>query len=257
LSNGNLPTDHFHRAASCARSTFGWYERYVAVKALRTQGLSHYDIADALGVSRATVRSFLQSKQFPERRDAPRDPQKSIVAPYLPFLQERWRAGCHNGRQLFREARARGYAGSLRQVERVATQWRTHFAPGSIPLKRQRISSQQACWYFLLSPERLNAEQGRYLANLRQASPDLAFAYELSQNFLHLLREQKADELNTWLRQAKESSLPELRSLATSMQQDLAAVPAACSLPWKKATSGRPDQSPQVAQKANVWARPI
>lgn len=212
------------------------YERYVAVKALRTQGLSHYDIADALGVSRATVRSFLQAKQFPERRDAPRDPQKSVVAPSLPFLQERWRAGCHNGRQLFREVKARGYAGSLRQIERLATQWRTHFAPDAVPMKpkRQRIASQQACWYFLLSQERLNAEQGRYLAHLRQASPDLAFAYELSQNFLHLLREQKAEELNSWLRQARESSLPEFRSLATSMQQDLAAVTAACSLPWNQ-----------------------
>jgi transposase len=84
------------------------YERYAAVKALRAQGLSHYAIADALGLSRPTVRYFLNAEHFPERRDQPKDRQQSVVTPYLPFLRERWLAGCHNGRQLFREAKAQG-----------------------------------------------------------------------------------------------------------------------------------------------------
>jgi transposase len=85
-----------------------------------------------------------------------------------------------------------------------------------------------------MSEDRLTAEQRRYLAHLCQVSPDLALAYELSQNFLHLLRERKAEELNTWLRQAKESHITEFRSLANSIQQDRAAVAAACSLPWNQ-----------------------
>lgn len=210
------------------------YERYEAVKALRAQGLSHYAIADALGLSRPTVRYFLDSEQFPERRDAPKEPHIGIVTPYLPFLRERWVSGCHNGRQLFREAKARGYMGSSAQLERVTTQWRKHLAPGSLPLKRQRISSQQASWYFVMNKERLTAEQQRYLEHVCQVSPDLALAYELSQDFLHLFREQKAEGLNTWLRQAKESRVAEIRSLAKSMQQDYAAVAAACSLPWNQ-----------------------
>ena len=40
------------------------YERDEAVKALRAQGLSHYEIAEALGGSRPTVRDFLNSEQF-------------------------------------------------------------------------------------------------------------------------------------------------------------------------------------------------
>ena len=84
------------------------YERYEAVKALRAQGLSQYAIADVLGLSRPTVRYFLTTEHFPERRDPPKEPHKSIVAPYLPFLRQRWLSGCHNGRQLFREAKAHG-----------------------------------------------------------------------------------------------------------------------------------------------------
>ena len=62
-----------------------------------------------LGISRPTVWRFLAAEQFPERLSGRKRPRQSIVAPYLPFLRERWQAGCHNGRQLFREAKARGY----------------------------------------------------------------------------------------------------------------------------------------------------
>ncbi len=206
-------------------------KRYEAVKALRAQGqgLSHYAIADVLGLSRPTVRYFLEAEQFPERRDSPREPRTSVVAPYLPFLRERWLSGCHNGRQLFREAKARGYPGSAAQLERVTTQWRKHLAPASFPLKRQRVSSQQACWYFLISEERLTTEQRRSLAHMCQLSPELALAYELSRNFLQILTQRKAVELTQWLGQAKESRFAELTSLAKSLQQDHAAIAAACS----------------------------
>ena len=60
------------------------------MKALRAQGLSQYVIADTLGLSRPTVRYFLNAEQFPERRDQPKDAHKSVVAPYLPFLRQRW-----------------------------------------------------------------------------------------------------------------------------------------------------------------------
>src|SRR5207244_6028130 len=93
------------------------------------QGLSHHAIADTLGISRPTVRRFLATEQFPERLAGPKRPRQSIVAPYLPFLRERWQAGCHNGRQLFRKAKARGYTGSPAQLERVTTQWRKQLPP--------------------------------------------------------------------------------------------------------------------------------
>lgn len=67
-----------------------------------------------------------------------------------------------------------------------------------------------------------------------QASQDLALAYELSQDFARILKEQKAHELNDWLRRARNCQVIELRSLAKSMQQDYAAIFAACSQPWSQ-----------------------
>jgi transposase len=222
------------------------YALYEEVRALRQQGLSHYAIADALGLSRPTVRRFLEAEDFPERCDPPRSRHKSIVAPYLPFLSERWLAGCHNGRQLFREAKARGYGGSPAQLERVTTQWRKQLpalaptnrevpSPPPAPLpKRQRLSPQQASWYFVLAKERLTTEQQQEIEGMCQASHDLALAYELSQDFIGILKEQKAHELNDWLRRARNCQVTELRSIAKSMQQDYAAIFAACSQPWSQ-----------------------
>jgi transposase len=223
------------------------YALYEEVKALRRQGLSHYAIADTLGVSRPTVRRFLAAEQFPERLSGPKRRQRqSIVAPYLPFLRERWQAGCHNGRQLFREAKARGYAGSPAQLERVTTQWRKHLPPsppaGKEPPrptpvtapKRQRLSSQKASWLFVLPKEKLTAEQQRQLEQMCQGSRELSTAYELSQDFLGMLKERRALELKEWIRAAKSSQVTELTSFAKSVQQDYAAIYAACSLPWSQ-----------------------
>ena len=105
------------------------YALYEDVRGLRKQGLSHYAIANTLGISRPTVRRFLAAEQFPERLSGPKRQRQSIGACYLPFLRERWQAGCHNGRQLLREAKARGYSGSPAQLERVTTQWRKNLPP--------------------------------------------------------------------------------------------------------------------------------
>ena len=223
------------------------YALYEEVRALRKQGLSHYAIADALGISRPTVRRFLAAEQFPERHSSPkRRLRQGIVAPYLPFLRERWQAGCHNGRQLFREAKARGYAGSPAQLERVTTQWRKQLPPvlsesprppRPTPVtapKRWRLSSQQASWFFVLPKEKLTAQQQRQLEQMCQASEELSRAYELSQDFLGLLKERNAHQLKEWISTATSSHIAELKGFAKSVQQDYSAVSAACSLPWSQ-----------------------
>jgi transposase len=222
------------------------YALYENVRELRKQGLSHYAIADTLGISRPTVRRFLATEQFPERLAGPKRPRQSIVAPYLPLLRERWEAGCHNGRQLFREAKARGYAGSPAQLERVTTQWRKQLPP-SLPgspapprptpvtaPKRRRLSSQQASWLFVLPKEKLTPAKLRQLEQMCQGSRDLSTAYELSQDFLGMLRERRAQDLKDWIRAAKSSQVTELKRFAKSVQQDYAAIYAACSLPWSQ-----------------------
>lgn len=67
-----------------------------------------------------------------------------------------------------------------------------------------------------------------------QASEDLCAAYELSQDFVDMLNQRKVQALPDWLRRARSSSIPELKSVAKSLQQDYAAIEAACSQPWNQ-----------------------
>jgi hypothetical protein len=54
---------------------------------------------------------------------APR-PRPRQIDPYLPYLRERWNAGEHNARALWREIRQQGYGAGDEQVRRVVNAWR-------------------------------------------------------------------------------------------------------------------------------------
>jgi transposase len=56
-----------------------------------------------------TVQRYLRADKFPEL--APRAKRPSLLDPYRPYLEERWAAGCRNGRQLLRELAERGFKG--------------------------------------------------------------------------------------------------------------------------------------------------
>jgi DNA-binding transcriptional regulator YiaG len=80
--------------------------QYQQVVALRKLGLSQAAIAGQVGISHATVSRWLHCGTFPEQQPRPR---KIGLEAYLPFLYERWEAGCHNIAQLYRELVACGY----------------------------------------------------------------------------------------------------------------------------------------------------
>jgi transposase len=96
------------------------------------------------------------------------------------------------------------------------------------------LSSQQASWLFVLREEQLTAQQRRYKEHLVQASEELAKASQLSQDFVSMLKERKAGELQHWLERASQSHIAEFKSLAKGMQRDYAAIHAACSQPWSQ-----------------------
>ena len=99
--------DQTQQQASRARR----YALYAQVKALQAQGRAILQIARELNISRQTVRKYMASEHFPEYPHPKR--QKSMLDPYVPYLQQRWDAGCHNTQQLWRELQSQGFAGLL------------------------------------------------------------------------------------------------------------------------------------------------
>jgi transposase len=198
------------------------YERYQTVVALHRQGLGARTIARKLGISRNTVRSYLAAEAFPEQ--GLRTKRRSLLDPYLPYLRERWHAGCQNAAQLQHEIAARGYRGSHTIVRSLVSDWRARSPnearPTSGPTRKapvpttRRLSSRAASFLLIKQPAALTVTQRNHLEQLTQASDDLKRAYELTQAFVTMIRQRQADPLDGWLTRVKAQAPRELKSFA-------------------------------------------
>jgi transposase len=218
--------------------------RYEAVVALHRQGHGPTRIARQVGLTRQTVARWLRADGLPERpRPAPRP---RLVAPYEPYLRERWVAGCQNARQLWRELQARGFAGGAETVRRCVLAWRAEPArpgpprrsppparrPAPPPPPTRPLSPRQARWLVLRPEAGLRPELQAYRAALLEAEPALVRAQALTAEFGRLVRERDHPALAPWLRDARGSGLPEAREFAKVLERDLAAVENALRYHW-------------------------
>ena len=223
--------------------------RYDAVLALHHAGVSARAIAKQLHLSRVTVTRYLAADTFPER--AQRQVRRSILDPFIPYLQERWQAGCDNGMQLWREISTRGYRGSRALVSGWVARQRGVLptaadVPGT-PKRRGRppreqapqpaprsLSARRAAWLLVRRPEDLKEEEQGLLTQLTESCSDAAKAYALAQAFTQMVRQRDEAALDGWFVAVDASGLQELRSFAAGLRRDEAAVRAGLSLPWSQ-----------------------
>ena len=217
--------------------------QYQQVVALREQGFSQTAIAHQVGISHATISRWLSNGTFPEQKPRLRSAK---VDPYLPQLVERWQTGTTTIAQLHRELVAHGYSHQYNSVYRRLAQC---FPEGpkkrctrSLPagqkkqevlnqLPRPPVLARQAMFLFLRRPEELGAEDQETLTLLRSLHAEVDQAYELVQQFAHMLRTRTGELLDMWLCRVKASRIRELQSFVTGVIQDKEAVKAGLTLP--------------------------
>ncbi len=212
--------------------------RYEQMMLLREQGMKNADIAAHLGITARTVQRWIASGDLPH--SGPRKPRSHLIDPYKPYLLERWHQGCHNGLQLEKELRAKGYKGSQKGVYRyletleppASPKVSRPSAPAVPPNPLLTLSVSQATWLFFRKEKDLKAEEQEKLCLLRQASPEIETAYQLVAKFLRMVRERTGEQLDTWLDEVKASQLGAFDSFVKGVQQDKDAVFAGLTLPW-------------------------
>jgi transposase len=205
-------------------------ERFETVLRLHQEGVSQGMIVRQLKISPNTIRRYLNASTFLEIAQRPKVP--SILDPFTTYLAERWSAGCHNGFQLWREIRERGYRGSRQFLSRWVANQRQPLTSRPPPAAPRPLSSRQATFLVLKPPEKLDPEQAARLARLCEASAEVATASRLARAFAALLRGRMRDGLEDWLQTARASGLRELKNFADGLQRDYDAVAAGLSLPW-------------------------
>jgi transposase len=218
------------------------------VHSLREQGESISGIAQRLALNRSTVYRYLRGQ--PESGAVQTRHVGSMLDAFLPYLCQRWAEGCHNGSQLWRELRERGYRGSRKMV----TVWTQHQREAPAPTTPKKYlaapedpipntrparestarlpSARRVSWFLLREPSCLSPGEQTTLTALQAAAPELAAIQPLVHQFQRLVKERDAAAFLAWREKALASALPELCSFITGLDRDAKAVEAALTLPW-------------------------
>ena len=106
--------------------------------------------------------------------------------------------------------------------------------PPMRPASKRRLTPQEVSWLYMLSAEKLTQRQQIQLLQVCQAGTDLHMAYELTQEFVAMIKERKVSCLQDWMKHAEHSGLPALKGFVRGLRRDYAAVSAALSSPWSQ-----------------------
>jgi transposase len=206
--------------------------RCAEVLRLHEQGASIQSIARQLRMHRRLVQQYIRIGAVPPRTPYPRRPCE--LDAYADYLARRWQEGCHNGAQLWRELRARGFRGSSTRLRQWIAQYhrpnsqRGSRQPTAAPLLP---SPRQVTWILLGGPRPVDEQTKEWIERFRQHVPEIQLTVQLATEFAALLRGKRKDELSAWMERAANSPLA---SFAAGLRRDWPAVQAACSSPWSQ-----------------------
>ncbi|HYU76685.1 MAG TPA: transposase, partial [Ktedonobacteraceae bacterium] len=233
--------------------------RYEEVVSLYKQGMSILGIADQLHMSRSTVRNFVYAGAFPERANVLRT--KSLLHPYLPYLEKRLAQGCRNAKQLWEELVAQGFTGGYKLVNWWLAPRREKPGPkhslsekdllgltqeeetGTSSQQPERVATSEALqpvaleaprhlvWLLLRDPSSLENQEQRTLSLIRE-HPLVETLYDLARSFMKLMKERDFEAFDFWLKRAERCGIPDLESVTLGLQKDYEAVKTSLLLPY-------------------------
>lgn len=96
-------------------------------------------------------------------------------------------------------------------------------------LREPLESPRHLVWLLLQEPSHLSEAEQEMLVFIRQEQA-VDVAYLLAQQFVHLVREHRVEELDAWLSSCASSRLPDLETFALGLQKEVSAIRAAVLL---------------------------
>lgn len=207
------------------------YQRWAEVDSLHKKGCGIREISRITGLSRVTVRRWIQSKAFPEISTKPSRP--GLLEPWQEWLEEQRINGNHNAGQLWREMVNVGFTGSETTVRDAVAKWRKQvnspvIAPVRLP-SASRVSRWLMPWRMIRGEENYAS---RFIESMCQKEPQLKMAQQLSPDFYRMLKTKNKSQLNQWFSDVSQSGLIDLQRVAASMEADATAIHEAISSRW-------------------------
>jgi transposase len=201
------------------------HERIEMAQQLHRQGWSQKRIAQHTRIHPKTVRRYLRFPCAQTRRQH----KGRLIDLFQSYLLQRWNEGCHNATQLLREIRAQGFAGHQTIVLDAVRQFRK--ASGLPPKVRQPVAepllndlihqppSLRGLTYWILQrPENRSADHEKLIFQIGSEQPDLGLAIDLARSFAAMIRQQRSDELDGWLKQAEQGQYRIWKNFAAGLK---------------------------------------
>jgi transposase len=207
-------------------------DRFRQMTALRAHGLTQVEIAKRMGMSERAVRTWLKRGTAPTWKRRFR--RRSVFDPYAAYVLKRWQEGVHEGKQLYEEIRAQGFPGTVRIVQRFVQALVDEPKATALPPAQasERFSANNATWLFIRKPHQLKPEEQEELELICQHSQTARTVYELTQQFMALLRQRRGQDFEAWVEAVEASHLPELQRFVHGLLKDKEAVVAGLTLSY-------------------------
>ncbi len=212
------------------------FERWTTIRDRHAKGATLKDISRDLQLHYKTVLKDAHAAECPHMKAYPRKPR--LLAPYEPYLRARWAEGCRNGKQLFREIQAHGFAGSrvlvstlvaqLRRDEGLSLPWLPKLA------RAEAVTPRDGVNLFLLRADDRSEEDVTTLNHVRALHAEVEHLFHLSERYTQMVRDQLAAAFDAWMTDAHASSVREVRQFARNLRNDEAAIRAALEHPWSQ-----------------------
>jgi transposase len=215
-------------SAAERRQHSGWLLREAEnaqILALAARGVAIKEIMRRTDKSRGLVRQVVRGARADMFRT-----RMSSLDPFLTPLETAWAGGCHNGAALWRAMKAAGFTGGLRVVTEWATRKRKEEGTETRDKRPCKApSARRIARMMTTDRDKPTKTVARTIAIIGEAVPDLTTARDLLDRFHRIIQHRKDDRLEQWIEDAKDGLV---KSFASGIVQDHAAVKAALTEPW-------------------------
>ncbi len=211
--------------------------RFERIRRLHADGMSLRGIARALDLNYQTVERYVRSDTCPDWQPGRRRP--SLLDQHEGFIRERVAAGCRNSSQIHRELQGRGCRCGKTIVKgcvrRLTAEDARPQPPQHADVRRERpafVSFRRLAVAVIRRADERSTEEREWLARLKDGGGEIREAFKLAEGFASLMRSRCPAALSPWLGRAERGAVAELRSFASRLRRDEAAVRAGIELEW-------------------------
>lgn len=199
-----------------------YYDNFLKVKELQSDGVSKRKIAKLLKMSRNTINRYWNRTSFLPKVSH----KKSNILDFEDYLIIRWQQGEQNVRNLFEEIKEQGFKNDIKIVYELVRKYpKTNFEPVPDAVKIKYYSSQQlSIWLSTFRKDWSGEWPQTYLEKLLEDNPIINKVRKVVLDFRRLMKEKDGDKLAAWCDEIINDNDENIKGFAKGILNDFQAV---------------------------------